>query len=131
MAAPAHSIGVPADSIGVPADPTRSPEDAQEGLLIDPVAMPPDGVPATPSQKTSPDLLPVAPGSSQGVPFLSDLPLVGQLFRITRPGHALPALKRAPALAASRSIPVLSDIPIIGILFRITTPIPVTPSPAK
>jgi len=61
---------------------------------------------------------------SRNIPILSDLPIIGQLFR-TAPARvpitAPPVQKSVTPPAPSRAIPFLSDLPIVGRLFR-TTP---------
>jgi len=98
-------------------DPLQAPTDTPKGMPADPTALPP-------KPKNAPAEGQAASGSS-GIPFLSELPIVGQLFR-TVPVHApvptLPAPKDVTPPVPSRGIPFLSDLPILGRLFRMNPP---------
>jgi len=96
--------------------PTALPTRADSVTPVDPTALPPKPITAPVEGQ--------AASGSRGIPYLSDLPIVGRLFR-TAPVHAPipapPIPKDVTPPVSSRSIPILSDLPIIGRLFR-TTP---------
>jgi len=120
LAAPDEPKALPGGSAPRPTTAPRGrsaqPRQTPKGSPSDPTALPPTPVPPAPEVKGTPE--------SRNVPFLSDLPIIGQLFRTapTRvPITAPPVQKGVTPPAPSHAIPFLSDLPIVGRLFR-TTP---------
>lgn len=121
---------------GIPGTSASPPSAAPRGLPGDSGITPPVGVPAPPAPKAS--------AVTRQVPVLSQLPLIGRLFRSSAPARTttsrtsigkipvLPATRRGVAIppANPRGVPGLENIPILGRLFRTTPAVIMKPSPS-
>lgn len=54
--------------------------------------------------------------SAKSIPFLSSLPIMGQLFTMPQTNHTIAPMPTERA----QSIPLLSNLPFIGRLFQMT-----------